>query len=226
MQPGLFWRIWAVIRSWFPAKVAVPDIAFSEADLAAVRAIIEKPFDWLGQYGPIWKPGSTAFWLAPTEQNELDSWHAKYSGKRILVDNPIHGTALKAKKKSGKKGRAMSVVVRMGCPQGVSPSQWESVQSAALAITPDGGAYSTCLWDVRGRMIGTYEAHRSGGDWCENWWPNSESVPSNYLNSLSNGSQPQGLLSAFQSIATQCGLANANASPYLQSGTAWSEYLS
>jgi hypothetical protein len=35
-------------------------------------------FDWLRDYGRIWQPGSTAFWLEPDTCDQLASWQAKY----------------------------------------------------------------------------------------------------------------------------------------------------
>lgn len=38
----------------------------------------ESGFDWLRDYGPLWEPGSLAFWLEPTTEAELAAWMAKY----------------------------------------------------------------------------------------------------------------------------------------------------
>jgi hypothetical protein len=35
-------------------------------------------FDWLRDYGRIWKPGDLAFWLEPDTCDQLASWQAKY----------------------------------------------------------------------------------------------------------------------------------------------------
>lgn len=35
-------------------------------------------FDWLRDYGPMWHPATTAFWLAPTTENEVRAWYRKY----------------------------------------------------------------------------------------------------------------------------------------------------
>ncbi len=66
----------------------------TQEDVATLKAIIEKPFNWLEEYGPLWEPGSPAFWLAPTTPDELASWYAKYRYGEdgvFSADNIVHG---------------------------------------------------------------------------------------------------------------------------------------
>lgn len=39
--------------------------------------VIER-FDWLRDYGRLWEPDSTAFWLEPETPSELANWFGKY----------------------------------------------------------------------------------------------------------------------------------------------------
>lgn len=197
MQPGLFWRIWAVIRSWFPSRVQAPDLAFSEADLAAVRAVIEKPFDWLASYGRIWHPGSTAFWLAPTAQTELDAWHETYSGKRIGVENIIHQTHLKAKKKAA-KSRAKTASAEVG-------TTWLPLPE-----------YTPAMYDQIVQANGKRYVGVSGG-WAElgEYWDHGkrEAVRHSALDGLRNAyaQQGNGLLNSGASQSQLQGLLNGQA---------------
>lgn len=40
--------------------------------------ILEKPFDWMKEYGRLWEPGDAAFWLEPDTHQELADWMATY----------------------------------------------------------------------------------------------------------------------------------------------------
>lgn len=39
-----------------------------------IEAVL-KPFAWLRDYGPLWEPGSKAFWLEPETPDELAGWY-------------------------------------------------------------------------------------------------------------------------------------------------------
>lgn len=42
-------------------------------------------FDWLKDYGPMWEPASTAFWLAPETELEILEWYRKYRPKEFDI---------------------------------------------------------------------------------------------------------------------------------------------
>ena len=52
-------------------------------DSAPLNVPAPPAFDWLREYGPLWEPGSTAFWLAPDTDEQLAAWRAKYEAPRV-----------------------------------------------------------------------------------------------------------------------------------------------
>lgn len=54
--------------------------AWINPPLTPIRVTLGAPntFDWLRDYGKLWEPGSTAFWLAPSTPDELAAWLFKY----------------------------------------------------------------------------------------------------------------------------------------------------
>lgn len=42
-----------------------------------------REFDWLRDYGPLWEPATTAFWLAPDTEAEVESWYRKYRPEEV-----------------------------------------------------------------------------------------------------------------------------------------------
>lgn len=88
----MFSRLWRwIVRYWRAPSPALP---ISETDLAALRDIVDPPFDWLKTYGPLWTPESTAFWLAPSTPDQLAAWWTKYRPGQLgikEVETPTYG---------------------------------------------------------------------------------------------------------------------------------------
>lgn len=40
--------------------------------------VVVEPFKWIEDYGPYWKPNSTAFWLEPKTREDLLAWFERY----------------------------------------------------------------------------------------------------------------------------------------------------
>lgn len=47
-------------------------------------------FDWLKHYGPLWEPGSLAFWLEPDTNDQLAGWYITYRPGELGIKE--HGT--------------------------------------------------------------------------------------------------------------------------------------
>ena len=80
-------------RRW-RKKITAPKIPLKYSDVLEIERAIDRSFNWLRDYGPLWEPESTAFWLAPTTPDELASWCAKYrygEDGLFTADNPIYG---------------------------------------------------------------------------------------------------------------------------------------
>ena len=59
--------VWELLCPVQPLKVGIS---------LAVRDTIE--FDWLRDYGPLWEPDCTAFWLDPDTEEQRNAWQRKY----------------------------------------------------------------------------------------------------------------------------------------------------
>lgn len=84
-----FWR-W-LAHLWRGDATPLPMI--DAGDLAALRSAIAPPFNWLREYGPLWTPESHAFWLAPTEHQDLAAWWSTYrpgQGGRVSAYSPLY----------------------------------------------------------------------------------------------------------------------------------------
>lgn len=77
-------RFWCIERR-FRKRDKEP--ALPEINTADLEAIVQRPFDWLRDYGPLWEPGTKAFWLEPETEAERQAWDYRYTIAPKMMQN-------------------------------------------------------------------------------------------------------------------------------------------
>lgn len=85
-------RLWCYVWHWPSYGILYCDHCYTRLGVAPpgkqALKVIELPtapaFDWLRDYGPLWEPGTTAFWLDPETMDERNAWEYKYRVEPVL----------------------------------------------------------------------------------------------------------------------------------------------
>lgn len=79
----------ASLMAWHTIRVASSVTKTIAKPAPIPTAPIEISFDWLRDYGPLWEPDTTAFWLEPSTDAERASWYRRYrpTPTQIAEDN-------------------------------------------------------------------------------------------------------------------------------------------
>lgn len=90
-------------------------------------------FDWLRDYGPLWEPDCTAFWLEPDTEAERRAWHRKYRPPFLSVTNDFDRATLGGYQHF-KELTDAQMIKQMAIMQGTTPA-YMAMQSQAYGGT-------------------------------------------------------------------------------------------